>query len=75
MTFVFIIVLHFFFFFFFSFSFFLLFRATLLAYRGSQARGPIGTTAAGLQQPQQLGLQAASATYATAHGNAGSLTY
>ena len=31
-----------------NFSFFGLFRATLAAYGGSQARGPIGAVAAGL---------------------------
>ena len=38
----------FFFLFFFFFFFFLLFRATPEAYGGSQARGPVGATAAGL---------------------------
>ena len=54
-------------------SFFLLFRATPAAYGRSQARGGIG----GCQptpQPQQRRIRALSATYTTAHGNAGSLT-
>ena len=38
----------FFFFFFFFFCFFGLFRAALLTYGGSQARGPVGATAASL---------------------------
>ena len=54
--------------------FFLLFRATPVAYGGSQARGWIRATAT-RAQPQQLGNQAASATYTTAHSNAGSLTH
>ena len=63
----------------FSFFFFLfaISWAALVAYEGSQARGWIGAIAAGLHQPepQQCGIQAASATYTTAHGNAGSLTH
>ena len=43
-----------------------LFRAAPVSYGGSQARGPIRAVA--------TGLRAASATYTTAHGNAGSLT-
>ena len=39
------------------------FRAAPMAYGGSEARGPIGVVAAGLQQ---LGIQAVSATYTTA---------
>ena len=46
------------------------------AYGGSQSRGGITATAAWpMPQPQQCGIQAASATYITAHGNAGSLTH
>jgi len=46
-----------------------------MAYGGSQARGPIGAVAASLHpEPQQRRIRAASATYTTAHGNAGSLT-
>ena len=45
------------------------------AYGGSQARGRIGAVAAKpTQGPQQRRIRAASATYTTAHGNAGSLT-
>ena len=43
------------------------------AYGGSQARGRIGAVAT--PEPQQRGIQAASATYTTDHGNARSLTY
>ena len=42
-----------------------------MAYGGSQARGPIGAVAAGLRQSQQCGIRASSATYTTAHANAG----
>ena len=58
------------------------FRAAPGTYGGSQARGRIGATAAGLHhtcwltpQPQQHKIWAASATYTTAHGNARSLTH
>ena len=45
-------------------------------YGGSQAKGLNGTAAAGLPpEPEQRGIRAASATYTTAHGDAGSLTY
>ena len=55
---------------------FCLFRAAPAAYGGSQARGQVGTMAASLlPQPQQHGIQAASETYTTAHGNARSLTH
>ena len=57
--------------FFFCFAF-LLFRATPAAHGGSQVRGPIGATAASLRQHQ---IQAACATYTTAHGHAGSLPH
>ena len=54
-------------------TFFCLFvfsRATPMAYGGSQARGPIRAVATNIRQsPQQPGMQAASATYTTAHGN------
>ena len=52
-------------------------RATPMAYRGSQARGPIGAGAAGLHtpQPQQCRIRAASANYTTAHGSEGFLTH
>ena len=47
-----------------------------MAYRGFQARGLIGAVAAGLRQiHSNTGPKAASATYATAHGNTGSLTH
>ena len=55
---------------------FCLFRAIPTACGGSQARGPIRATAAGpIPQPQQHQIRAISATYTTAHGNAGSLTH
>ena len=53
-------------------SFFFLFRATLVAHGGPQARGWIGATAASLQQCQ---IWAVSVTYTIAHGNAGSVTH
>ena len=51
--------------------------AAPVAYGGSHARGLIGAVAAGLRtpEPQQHGIRAASATYTTTHGNAGSLTH
>ena len=55
-------------FFFFSF---LLVKATHAAYGGSQARGRIRATAAGLQHR----IWATSVTYTTAHGNARFLTH
>ena len=61
---------------FFLFCFFFFFsRAAPMAYGGSQARGWIGAVAMGLHHSQQHGIQAASLTYATAHGNAGSLIH
>ena len=62
-------------FFFFLFLFllpsFLPSRTAPKAYRSSQARGRIGTTAASLHtQPQQRRICASSSTYTTAHGNA-----
>ena len=54
---------------------YLLFRATLVAYGGSQASGPIGAVAAGLRHRQQFRIPAESTTYTAAHGNAGSLTH
>ena len=50
---------------------FLLFRATLVAFRSSQARGLIGAAAASLCHSQRN----TSVTYTTGHGNAGSLTH
>ena len=52
-------------------------EGAVMAYGGSQATGPIEAVAASLHtaQPQQCKIQAASATYTTAHGNAGSLTH
>ena len=48
--------------------------AAPVAYGGSQARGPIGPVATGLcHSHSNAEIQAASATYTTAHGNAGSL--
>ena len=59
--------------FFFFFFLFCLFRAATMAYGGSQARGLIRATTAGL--PQQCQIQAASVTYTTAHSSTGSLTH
>ena len=53
--------------------FFCLFRASPTAYGGSQAMGLIGATVTPQPQPRQI--PAVSATYATAHGNARSLTH
>ena len=54
----------------FFFFFFGLFRATLVAYGGSQAKGQIIAVAAGLyHSPQQCQILAVSATYTAAHGN------
>ena len=44
------------------------------AYGGSQARGLMGAVRPS-PEPQQCRIRAASATYTTAHGNAGSLTH
>ena len=56
---------------------FLLFRAIPAAYGSSQARGQIGTTAASLHHSHSNAgkVRSASATYTTAHGNAGSLIH
>ena len=58
-------------------SFFLVFsRAIPTAYGGSQARGSNQScSCCPMPQPQQCRIWAASATYTTAHGNAGSLTH
>ena len=63
------------FFFFLFFGLFAFSRAALAAYGGSQARGPIGAVATILPEPPQREIQAASVTYTTVHGNAGSLTH
>ena len=57
--------------------FFFLFRATPAAYGSSPGQGLNRAIAASLHtpQPQQLGIRAASVTYAVAHGNEGSLTH
>ena len=58
------------------FVFFAISWAAPAAYGGSQVRGLIGAIAPVLrQEPQQLGIRAMSATYTTAHSNAGSLTH
>ena len=55
---------------------FCLFRAAPTAYGNSQARGRIRAVAASLyHSSQQLGIRATSATYTTAHSNAGSLIH
>ena len=59
----------------FSFFFFF-FRAAPMAYEGSQARGLIGAVAASLcHSHSNAGSQAASSTYTTAQGTAGSLSH
>ena len=62
-----------FFFFFFFFFFFCLFRASPTAHGGSQARSRIGAIAASIHHSHSnVGFRATSATYTTAHNNAGS---
>ena len=52
------------------------FRPVPMAYGDSQARSLTGAIAAGLSHSHsQLGIQAVSATYTTAHGNIGPLTH
>ena len=55
-----------------------LFRATLTAYGGSQARGQVGAVAASVHHSHgntsHIRSEPMSATNTTAHGNAGSLT-
>ena len=55
----------------FVFCLFAISWAVPAAYGGSQARDLIGAA----PEPQQLGMQAASATYTSAHSNAGSLPH
>ena len=58
------------------FFFFGLFRVTLKAHGGSQARGRIGAVAAGIYHSHsKVGFPAVSVTYNTAHSNAGSLSH
>ena len=66
-----------FYFIFFNFIFVFFLRAALTVYRSSQARGSNQSySCRPALQPQQLGIQAASAvTYTPAHGNARSLTH
>ena len=52
---------------------FLLFRASPMAYGGSQARGSNQSYSC-LPQPQQCGIRATSATYTEAYGHSGSPT-
>ena len=55
---------------------FFLFRAVLAAHGGSQARGRMGAVATSLHHSsRQLGIQAASSTYISAHGIDESLTH
>ena len=61
--------------FYFIFLSFCLFRAIPTAYGGSHARGLISCSLRPTPQPHQCRIQAASATYTTAHVNAGSLTH
>ena len=64
-------------FFFFFFGLFAISWVAPTPYGGSQARG-IRAVAADLRpmsEPQQRGIQAASATYTTAYGNTVSLTH
>ena len=61
---------------FFLFLFFCFFRVAPVAYEGSQARGSNRSHfCQPTPQPQQRQIQAASATYTTAYGNARSLTH
>ena len=62
--------------FFFFLRLFAFSRAAPAAYGGSQARGLIGAVDTGLcQRHSNAGIRAASTTYTTAHGNAGSPTH
>ena len=61
---------------FFIFFYFCVFsRATPVACGGSQARGLISCSHRPVPEPQQHQIQAAPATYTTAHSNTGSLTH
>ena len=61
---------------FFFFLYFAISRATPAAYGGSQARGLIGAVATGpCHSHGNMGIQAVSTTYTTAHGNTRSLTH
>ena len=63
---------------FYLFIYFCLFafsRAAPAAYGGSQARGQIGAAAAGRSHGNARRYEHVSVTYATAHGNARSLTH
>ena len=63
---------------FFLFGLFAFSRAAPAAYGGSQDRGPIGAVATSLHQSHsntRSEIRPVSATYTTAHGNAGSLTH
>ena len=60
----------------FIYLFILLFKAAPAVYGGSQARGLIGDTAAGLHRSQSsAGSKLDLATYTTAHSHTGSLTH
>ena len=64
------------FFVFWFFVFFFFFITTLAAYGDSHARGLIRAVATGLYHSySNAGFRAASVTYTTTHGNAGSLTH
>ena len=66
----------FFFFFFFSFWSFYLFQGfSHSIWSFFQARGPIGTVAAGLRQSHSNAISSWICNYTTAHSNAGSLTH
>ena len=60
---------------FFFFFFFCLFRAAPSAYGSSQARGPIGATAAGLHHSHSTARSKLHVTYTTVHGISGLLTH
>ena len=73
---VFFFSLYFIYLFIYLFSLFAFFRAALMAYGGSQARGSNRSySRRPTPEPQQHHIRAESATYTTAHGNTGSLTH